>query len=120
MPTTEGDIHDSELGLWIGQQFLSGGGTNGYILDWQDTFGLFAKCAVLRVESRSTTAQPGTAPTSVKVWLLPASPTGTDWSGQGGKLAIYAPNRATWYFPSPTAGRVIIVADESYKAFQYD
>ena len=35
-----------------------------------------------------TTAQPG-SPTNRDLYVLGASPTGTDWSGHGGELALY-------------------------------
>ena len=61
------------------------------------------------VESRSVTQQPA-APSDGRIWLLPPSPTGPDWSGNGGALARY--DAGAWSFAPPITGQGLYVRDE--------
>lgn len=61
------------------------------------------------IESRTTTAQPG-SPSDGDVYLLPTSSTGADWAGNDGKIAIY--NNGWQYFLTPKAGWRFYVVDE--------
>jgi hypothetical protein len=61
------------------------------------------------VESRSLTQQPA-APADGRIWLLPASPTGADWAGNGGALARY--EAGAWSFTPPITGQSLYVRDE--------
>jgi hypothetical protein len=60
-------------------------------------------------KSRATTAQPG-SPSDGDCYLLPASPTGTDWSGNGGKIARRI--NTAWVFLTAKEGMAGYVADE--------
>lgn len=60
-----------------------------------------------RVKSRTTSAQPG-SPAEGDRYLLPGSPTGAQWSGQGGKFAAYY---GGWQFTSPHEGMSFWVDD---------
>ena len=61
------------------------------------------------VESRTLTAQPA-APADGLMWLLPASPTGADWAGNGGALARF--DAGAWSFSPPITGQSLYVRDE--------
>lgn len=61
-------------------------------------------------KSRATTAQPGT-PADGDCYLLPTSPTGANWSGQGGKIAQRI--SSAWVFLTPAEGMAGYVADEN-------
>ncbi len=69
----------------------------------------------LAVESRSTTAEPG-SPANGQIWLVPTSATGTDWAGEDGKLAHYYDG---WTFTAPVEGVVMWVKDED-ASWTYD
>lgn len=60
-------------------------------------------------KSRATTAEPG-SPTNGDGYLLPGSPTGTHWSGQGGKIALYL--NTAWKFFTAKEGMRFYVNDE--------
>lgn len=74
------------------------------------------EAGMIRVLSDSTTAQPG-SPAEGASYILPASPTGTDWSGNGGKIAIYI--SGAWYFFTPFEGLRLHINDLDY-AKAYD
>ena len=52
------------------------------------------------VLSATTTAQPG-SPADEDAYILPASPTGTDWAGNGNKITFRL--NGTWYFYGGTS-----------------
>jgi hypothetical protein len=60
-------------------------------------------------KSRSTTAEPG-SPADGDQYLLPGSPTGSHWSGQGNKVASYI--NGAWAFRSAKEGWSAWVDDE--------
>ena len=60
------------------------------------------------VISRGTSAQPG-SPSEGDLYILPASPTGSDWSGQGNNIALYY---SGWLFVTPTEGMRLWINDE--------
>jgi len=62
-----------------------------------------------RVKSMTTTAQPG-SPANYDAYLLPASPTGSQWSGQGNDIALYLDG---WIFITPTEGMRLRVEDDN-------
>ena len=63
----------------------------------------------IQAVSATTTAQPG-SPTSGQLYILPASPTGTNWAGKAtGTIAYY--DSGTWYFETPKGFPVARVAD---------
>ncbi len=62
------------------------------------------------VSSRATSAQP-VSPTAGDRYLVPAAATGTDWSGQDHKVAIYT--AAGWFFAVVPIGRPLYVDDET-------
>lgn len=69
------------------------------------------------VISRTTAAEPG-SPTDGDWYLLPASPTGTNWSGNANKLAGYYNG---WVFVTRQKGFRIFVQDEGYgRALTWD
>ena len=74
------------------------------LLRWMD--GMLMGSAV----SATITAEPG-APTNGQVYLLPNTPTGTDWAGNGNKLARYETTNSEWEFLTPKEGWEIYVAD---------
>lgn len=61
------------------------------------------------VISATTTAQPGHV--SGARYLLPASPTGAAWTGNGNKIAL--DSGSAWTFITPTAGYVLVAIDTS-------
>jgi hypothetical protein len=63
----------------------------------------------IRVISRTTSAQPAT-PTAGDTYIVPASATGDDWSGEDGKLAHYY--NSAWAFYTPFEGQRLWVNDE--------
>lgn len=72
----------------------------------------FEALSMHNVRSATTTAQPG-SPTNEDVYVLPAAPTGTNWTGNGLKLAFFL--NGTWYFytlGSTWEGITFIVQDE--------
>lgn len=70
----------------------------------------------LSVISATTTAQPG-SPTTGQAYILPASPTGTNWAGKAtGTIALYY--GTTWYFYAPWKGLRARAADSGY-ALEY-
>lgn len=73
---------------------------NAHILynEFLNRFDFLSGC--VPVESRTTTAQPG-SPTNGQAYLLPASSTGASWASQDGKIAVYMDG---WQFITPWAG----------------
>lgn len=65
--------------------------------------------------SRTTTAQPG-SPAAGDVYILPASCTGAEWSGNDDTIAIYY---GGWVFITPLEGWTLYVRDQD-KAVYYD
>lgn len=61
------------------------------------------------VKSRATAGQP-VSPANGDSYLLTATPTGTNWSGQANKLAHYL--NGAWIFRAPVEGFAIEVEDE--------
>lgn len=62
------------------------------------------------IVSRTTSAEPG-SPAEGAMYLVPTGATGTDWSGNDGKLALY--NSGTgWRFVTPDKGMRIWIEDE--------
>ena len=76
----------------------------------------------LHVKSRTTSAEPG-SPTAGDIWILPASVTGTNWSGQGGRIAI---SENGWLrdtdgdYLEPADGMVAFVEDEDLYVIYLD
>lgn len=66
-------------------------------------------CAGGKVLDRDLVAQPG-SPSDGDAYLLTATPTGANWSGQGGKVALFI--STAWAFKTPTEGMRLYVADE--------
>jgi len=64
---------------------------------------------MVRVKSRTTTAQPG-SPAAGDTYILPTGATGTDWAGDDGKIAHYY--GGTWKFWTATEGARVWVNDE--------
>ncbi|MGE0338118.1 MAG: DUF2793 domain-containing protein [Gammaproteobacteria bacterium] len=64
---------------------------------------------MVRVKSRTTTAQPG-SPAAGDTYILPTGATGTNWAGNDGKIAHYYGD--TWKFWTPTEGTRVWVNDE--------
>lgn len=60
------------------------------------------------VLSRSTSAQP-VSPSAGDAYIVPTAATGTAWSGQDGKIAMYGPRG--WQFAVSPIGREIYVRD---------
>lgn len=56
---------------------------------------------LVRVKSRTTTAQPG-SPANGDTYIVPTGATGTNWSGQDGKIAHYY--GGSWKFWTPIEG----------------
>jgi hypothetical protein len=65
------------------------------------------------VDFQNTSAQPG-SPTNYDAYILPASPTGVNWSGQGNKVALF---KDIWYFRSFTDGLHVHVKKSSTHHF---
>lgn len=65
-----------------------------------------------KVLDRGLTAQPG-SPSDGDAYLMVASPTGTNWSGQGNKIALRI--GTAWEFKTPTEGMTLYVADEDVR-----
>lgn len=74
---------------------------------FNDALNALDQLAALEVESMTTTAEPG-SPSDGDAYILPASPTGTNWAGQGGKVAIYYDG---WVFKSAKSGMQAFVVD---------
>lgn len=62
-----------------------------------------------KVLDRGLVAEPG-SPVDGDAYLLTASPTGTNWSGQGGKIALRI--STAWEFKTAKEGMRLYVADE--------
>lgn len=62
--------------------------------------------------SRVTTAEPG-SPAEGDTYILPASPTGSNWSGHGGEIALYFNG---WYFFAPVEGTRAYIQDKNEHA----
>lgn len=60
-------------------------------------------------KSRATTAEPG-SPAEGDCYLLPVTPTGTHWSGNGGKIAIFY--NGAWSFKAAKEGFIAWIDDE--------
>lgn len=71
---------------------------------WVEFFGAGGK-----VLDRGLVAQPA-SPADGDAYLLTATPTGTNWSGQGGKIALRI--STAWEFKTPKEGMRLYVADE--------
>ncbi|ANO57395.1 structural protein [Pseudomonas phage AN14] len=69
-------------------------------------------------KSATTTAQPA-SPADGDVYVLPASPTGTNWSGQGQRVARYSSAATAWEFFAPKKGWTISVEDTN-STYWYD
>jgi len=67
---------------------------------------------MVRVKSRTTTAQPG-SPDDGDTYILPAGATGTDWAGDDGKIAHYY--GGSWKFWTPVEGVRVWVNDEDVR-----
>lgn len=64
---------------------------------------------LVRVKSRTTTAEPG-SPANGDTYIVPTGATGTNWSGQDGKIAHYY--GGSWKFWAPIEGVRVWVNDE--------
>lgn len=64
---------------------------------------------LVRVKSRTTTAEPG-SPANGDTYIVPTGATGTNWSGQDGKVAHYY--GGSWKFWTPVEGTRVWVNDE--------
>ncbi len=62
------------------------------------------------VKSATTTAQPA-SPADGAMYILPASPTGANWSGQGNKIARWSTVAAVWEFYTGKKGWLCNVED---------
>ena len=62
------------------------------------------------IELEQTAAQPG-APAEGDAYVLPASPTGIDWAGNGGKIALFID--AAWLFFAPVDGMRVNVSNSA-------
>ena len=67
---------------------------------------------LIRVLSRTTTAEPA-SPNAGDTYVVPASATGTNWSGQDGKIAHYF--GGAWTFYAPIEGLSLHVNDEDIR-----
>jgi len=65
----------------------------------------------LSVESRTTTAEPG-SPSNGDCYIIPASATGTDWATYS-ENDIAAYRDSAWTNFTPVAGQIVHIADES-------
>lgn len=77
---------------------------------WRGLDGL-VQCVV---KSATTSAQPA-SPANGDMYALPASPTGTNWSGQGNKLARYSTEAAAWEFYTAKNGWECVAQDTGHK-----
>lgn len=71
---------------------------------------------LVHVKSWTTTAEPG-SPTAGDVYIVPSGATGTNWSGQDGKIAHYY--NSAWTFYAPTEG-LRLWADDKDRPVKYD
>lgn len=71
----------------------------------------------LTVISLTTTAEP-VSPVNGDIYVLPASPTGTNWSGQGGNVAIY--DDSIWTFVTPSTGWMCKLKSNISEFYLYD
>ena len=84
-------------------------GQAGAELTVNEAIGLLEAAAVGVAKSLSTSAQPG-SPSNGDVYILPASPTGANWSGQDdGKIAVYQDG---WRFLTPPEGILLYIQDD--------
>lgn len=67
---------------------------------------------MVRVKSRTTTAQPG-SPAAGDTYILPTGATGTNWAGNNGKIAHYY--GGSWKFWTPVEGARVWVNDEDQR-----
>lgn len=65
-----------------------------------------------KVLDRDLIAQPG-SPVDGDAYLLPVTPTGTNWAGQGGKIALRI--STAWEFKTAKEGMTLYVADEDLR-----
>lgn len=80
---------------------------------------LFVRGNAFRFVSRTTTAEPG-APSDGDCYLLPTSGcTGSEWTGQDGKIGFYSDEQAAWVFITAAEGMLGWVADQN-KAIIYN
>lgn len=63
-----------------------------------------------RAKSATTTAQPS-SPADGDLYLLPAGPTGANWSGQAQRVARYSAVAGAWEFLVPRKGWTVYVED---------
>lgn len=84
---------DGNLGLYnywdLGEAFKTG---------MESNLALLGATVLLNVKSATTTAEPG-SPANGDRYLVPPSATGTNWTGQDEKLAVYEVD--TWAFYTP-------------------
>jgi len=64
----------------------------------------------MSVINRSTTAQPS-SPSGGDAYLIKATATGTDWTGQDAKVTIFSNNY--WHFIAPFEGMTLWVSDDN-------
>lgn len=64
---------------------------------------------LVRVASRTTTAEPGT-PANGDAYIIPSGATGSNWTGQTNKLAVYY--GTAWSIVTPTEGMRVWVNNE--------
>lgn len=76
-------------------------GESGWNTQMDTNLKLLDMIVMLEVLSATTTAQPG-SPTTGDRYIVPASATGADWSGQDGKIALY--DASAWVFFTPKNG----------------
>lgn len=81
---------------------------NGHVT-FNEAMYLFSVLTRRGVNSRTTTAQPG-APTNGDAYIIPTGATGTDWSGEDGKIGYYV--ESVWKFIPPKEGMSVHVNDE--------
>lgn len=71
---------------------------------------------IVRIKSRTTSAEPG-SPTDGDAYLIPTGATGTDWSGEDGKIGLYL--STAWEFYTPAEGWRVWVNDDD-ELIRYD
>lgn len=81
---------------------------SGWNTGMDDNLKKLGALVMLAVLSRTTTAQPS-SPTEGERYIVPASATGSDWSGQDGSVALY--QDGAWSFYRPANGWTAYVAD---------
>lgn len=84
-------------------------GQTGAEISVNDAFNKLDALAQIHLKSRTTTAEPG-SPADGDCYLLPASSTGTHWSGNDGKVACSY--QGQWFFMTVRKGWYLYVEDE--------